>query len=346
MNPVLVEVYRGGVLESFHRGVICVVNEHNRVIYSAGDVTQVCYPRSAMKLLQVLPLLEHGGMEKFGFTAEEIAVMCGSHNAEPAHIEAVSSILAKIGLGKDALQCGPQYPSSKKDANALIRRDEKPHAIHNNCSGKHAGMLAMCVLMGWPVEDYINPTHPLQQLILEVCSDLYEYPKEKMATALDGCSAPIFSVPVINQAMAYRNLVSSRSRNTAREKACSTIIDAVSRYPFMVAGSKRYCTDLMNITAPGIIGKTGAEGIFCMSFTAQKLGVCIKIDDGKMLPQYHVAQAIVNASGLFSRDELEPLQHYLQDEIRNFNKLVTGEIRVSNELMRSLAGFASAFAAG
>lgn len=339
MNPILVEVYRGGVLESFHRGVVCVVNERNEVIFSTGDVSQVCYPRSAMKLLQVLPLLEHGGMERFGFTMKEIAVMCGSHNAEPEHLEAVNSILQKIGLDKEALHCGPQYPSSKKDANELIRLNEKPHHIHNNCSGKHAGMLAMCVLMGWPVADYINPEHPLQRMILETCSLLYEYPQEKMVVALDGCSAPVYSVPVMNQAIAYKNLCENGTYTPALQQACKRVFEAVSAYPFMVAGSKRYCTDLMNITAPAIIGKTGAEGIFCMSFTAQKNGVCIKIDDGKMQPQYNVAQAIAEASGLFTQEQLSPLHHYLQADITNFNKLVTGEIRVTEELLKAIKGF-------
>lgn len=335
-HPILVEVYRDSVLESFHRGVICVVDEHNNIVYSAGDVNQICYPRSAMKLLQVIPLLEHGGMEKFGFTLEEIAVMCGSHNAEPEHVSVVESILAKIGLNKEALHCGPQYPSSKKDANALIKADIKPHHIHNNCSGKHAGMLAMCVLMGWPIQDYINPNHPLQQAIKNTCSLLYEYPESEMITALDGCSAPIFSVPVINQAIGYKNLVHPKHLPKATQLACETIVKAVSAYPFMVAGTKRYCTDMMQITAPLIIGKTGAEGIFCMSFTQQKWGVCIKIDDGKMLPQYNIAQAIVEAANLFSPEQLSPLQSYLSAPITNFNKLTTGKIDVNQNVLTGL----------
>ena len=133
-------------------------------------------------------------------------------------------------------------------------------------------MLATCMLMNWPIADYINPNHPLQQAIKEVCTILYEYPAQNMVTALDGCSAPIFSVPVINQAIAYKNLVSNIHLPLHIQQACKIIVDAVSKFPFMVAGSKRYCTDMMQITAPQIIGKTGAEGVFCMTFTEQKLG--------------------------------------------------------------------------
>jgi L-asparaginase II len=332
MNPVLVEIYRDTVLESFHRGVVCIVDRDGKIVFSLGDVQQVCYPRSAMKLLQVIPLLVGGGMKHLGLTLEEIAVMCGSHNGEAEHLRVVRSILKKIGLDESALNCGPQYPSSKRDANALIKADEKPHHIHNNCSGKHAGMLAACVLNNWPVHDYINPHHALQQRILEICSLMYEYPKEKMVTALDGCSAPIFSVPVYNQALAFKNLVANSSFDPAIQRACKTIVEAVSTYPFMVAGTGRYCTDLMQITAPKIIGKTGAEGIFCMTFTEQQLGVCIKIDDGKMLPQYNVAEALVEASGLFTADQLSPLNKYKEATITNFNKLPTGKILVPETL--------------
>lgn len=332
MNPVLVEVYRAGVLESFHRGVICVVNAQGEIVFSQGDTNQVCYPRSAMKLLQVIQLLVNGGLEKFKFTLEEIAVMCGSHNAEAEHLRVVNSILQKVGLEKDALNCGPQYPSSKRDANVLIKADQKPHHIHNNCSGKHAGMLASCVLMGWPVENYIDAQHPLQQRILESCSLMYEYPKENMVIGLDGCSAPIFSVPVYNQALGYKNLVSNTHLPEAVQQACKTIVEAVSTHPFMVAGTGRYCTDMMNITAPKIIGKTGAEGIFSMAFTEQKLGVSIKIDDGKMLPQYNVAQSLIEATGLFSAQELAPLHRYAEAELTNFNKRPTGTIQTKKGL--------------
>ena len=334
-NPILVEVYRANVLESFHSGAICVVNENNEIIFSKGNVEQICYPRSAMKFIQVLPLIVLGGIEKYGFTLQEIAIMCGSHNAEQEHLTVVESILSKIGLDKNHLYCGPQYPSSKRDSDQLIRDNKKPEHIHNNCSGKHAGMLALCQLMNAPIHDYINPVHAIQQLILEYVEKIYEYPKEKMVTALDGCSAPIYSIPVLNQAIAFKNLVS----NNYEEKianACKIVVEAVSKYPFMVAGSKRYCSDMMQITAPQIIGKTGAEGIFCMSLPKQKIGVCIKIDDGKMLPQYNVAQAFVEATGLFSQETLEPLHHYLQEPLINFNKLTVGEIKAVDGLFDGL----------
>ena len=189
--------------------------------------------------------------------------------------------------------------------------------------------------MNVSIHDYIHPDHAIQKLILDYVEKVYEFPKEKMITALDGCSAPIYSIPVLNQAIAFKNLVSNQY-DEKLANACKIVMEAVSKHPFMVAGSKRYCTDMIQITAPQIIGKTGAEGIFCMSLPKQKLGVCIKIDDGKMLPQYNVAQAFVAATGLFSDEALAPLHHYLQEPLINFNKLNVGEIKAVNGLFDGL----------
>ena len=333
-NPILVEVYRAGVLESFHRGAVCAVDQHGDIVFSLGDPMQICYPRSAMKFVQALPLIELGGVEKFGFTLSEIAVMCGSHNAEPAHLAEVSSILQKIGLDESFLNCGAQYPSSKKDANELIKNSQKPRHIHNNCSGKHAGMLALCVLLGHEVKDYLKPEHPIQHLILEYVEAFYEYPKSSMVTALDGCSAPIYSIPVYHQALCFRNLIHPEKFDEKRQQACKTLIEAISQHPMMVAGTHRYCTEMMQVCAPEIIGKTGAEGVFCMAIQSLKLGICIKIDDGKMLPQYNVAQHLIGHTGLFGPEQLAPLVQHEHTSLTNFNKWITGEIKVNEAVFK------------
>lgn len=324
-NPVLVEKYRADVLESFHRGVVCLVDSNKQIVYAAGNIHQVCYPRSAMKLFQVIPLIESNAMETFGFSIEELAIMCGSHNAEPEHVFAVESILQKIGLNKSFLRCGAQYPTSRKHSNELIKHSIKPEAIHNNCSGKHAAMLALCVLNQWDLETYWKPEHPLQQLILKVCAEMYDFPAKQMQTALDGCSAPIFSVPVFNQAIGYMQLTNPIAFASKRVEACMRIIDAISKHPFMLAGTGRYCTDMMQITAPAVVGKTGAEGVFCMAFTHQKMGACIKVDDGLMGPQYAIAQRLLEHFGQLNAETLKPIAHYAEDAIQNFNRFDTGK---------------------
>lgn len=335
-NPILVEVWRGEKLESFHRGVVCVVNREGKVIYSEGDIQQICYPRSALKYFQVLPLLESDAADHFGFTTEEIAVMCGSHNGESEHLRVVSSILEKAGIDKSYLNCGPQYPTHKKDIIPLYKKDLAPEHIHNNCSGKHAGFLAMSKFLNADLRSYLEPEHPVQKLIKTVASEMYEYPEEQMHTAVDGCSAPIFSIPVYNQALAYMNLVHPNKFSETRTKACKRVVDAISSYPFMVAGSQRYCTDLMEKCGNKIVGKTGAEGVYCLSVKDTITGCAIKIDDGKMLPQYNVAQKFVEATGLIDKDVLASLEHYLSEPLKNYNKIPTGKISVRKDLFENM----------
>lgn len=336
-NPILVEAWRAETLESFHRGVICIVDEHYKVLYSKGDIYQDCFPRSAMKYLQHIPLLESGAIEKFGISLKEIAIMCGSHNAESYHVETVNSILTKIGLDRYALQCGAHYPMLPKDFIPMYAQGAAPQDIHNNCSGKHAGFLALCVFNNWDIESYLSPEHPLQKLIKETCASMYEVDINTMHYAFDGCSAPIYNVNVYHQAIGYKNLICNEKYDARRQKACNLIIEAVSKYPEMVAGTDRYCTDMMKICQQEVIGKTGAEGIFCLGFKNKRWGACIKIDDGKMLPQYNVAQAIIESSKLFSKEQLMPLHKYLNDEIKNWNQKSTGKLMVNKIILEELA---------
>lgn len=334
MNPILVEVFRAGVLESFHRGVVCIVDRDEKVVYSEGDIHQLCYPRSALKFFQQIPLLMSGAAEHFDFNTEEIAIMCGSHNGEDRHIQMVNSILKKIGLSPDHLLCGAQYPSDKRSANRLITSGEKPGAIHNNCSGKHAGFLAYSVFLGADIKTYLEPHHPTQTEIRRIAAQFHAMDEAAMHVALDGCSAPIYAIPVYNQALAYMRLVNPAFGDTKLREACDRVVHAAREFPFMIAGSGRYCTDLIQTCADELIGKTGAEGIYSLAFHKEIFGACIKIDDGKMLPQYNVAQKLVERSGLFSKETLAPLHHYMEEPLRNFNNWETGSIKVSDAILK------------
>lgn len=333
MNPILVNVFRGDDLESFHRGVVCLVDEKGKILFSVGDVMQRSYPRSALKFFQQITLLTSGAVKAFNFTSEEIAIMCGSHNGEQEHVDTVLSILRKIECTENDLLCGPQYPTHKPSANTLIKQGLKPSALHNNCSGKHAGFLALCKWQNHSITDYISPKHPIQTQIAELVADFHEYPLSKMKIALDGCSAPIFSMPIYHQAIAYKNLVAAPS---AYQAACNALLSAVVEHPFMIAGSGRYCTQLLTITKEKVIGKTGAEGVFSMCFSKQKWGACIKIDDGKMAPQYQVAQYLISQLGIIEQDSLAPLAHYINEPITNFNKFETGQSTVNKDAFKGL----------
>lgn len=328
-NPVLVTHSRGGITESFHRGVICVVNEHGNIIASLGDVKQICFPRSALKYFQHIPLITSGAFEHFGFTLKDLALMCGSHNGEDMHVEGANHILSKIGLNVSNLGCGSQAPTHKSDYVKIIRNGQEPTAIHNNCSGKHGGFLAYCVFNGLSTSDYLNLDHPLHQEIRKTSAMMHEMEPEELIPGIDGCSAPIFGMPVYNQAIAYKNLMAPEKFGTAIAKACHMITEAIATYPELIAGTKRYCTDLISVTSGKVIGKTGADGVYSIGIPSKKWGVCIKIDDGKMGPQYNVAQSLLETLNLVSEEEASKLQGYLESEIRNWAGLTTGKTQVT-----------------
>lgn len=318
-NPILVENIRGEVVESFHRGSFCVVDERGDVLWSEGDIQQVSFPRSALKYFQHIPFLLSGGFDAMGFTSKELAIMCASHNGEDVHLDVVNSVLHRISLNSDYLKCGAQQPTLKKDFLALVKADKEPSCMHNNCSGKHAGFLAYCVHEKLNLADYLSPSHPLHQQIKNITALFYETDESSLALGVDGCSAPIFGMPLINQALAYKNLVSPMPwKDSKLTDACNRIVEAVTQYPLLVAGSKRYCTDLMEVTKGRIVGKTGADGVYCLAIPHKKWGIAIKIDDGKMGPQYQVAQEILTKLNLITTEEAAQLSSHWHCKNTNF----------------------------
>lgn len=337
-NPILVEHTRGGIAESFHRGVVCVVDEQGKVLHQTGDIKQVCYPRSALKYFQHIPLITSGAFDHFGFTLKELAIMCGSHNGEEMHVEASRGILAKIGLTEAALGCGAQTPTHKNDYLTLIKAGQEPGAIHNNCSGKHSGFLAWCQYHKVSTTDYLQPSHPLHVEIKKVTALFHEMDEAELVTGVDGCSAPIFAMPVYNQAVAYKNLCAPQKFGDDKlNRACAMILEAIATYPEMIAGTKRYCTDLIRATNGRIIGKTGADGIYNIAIPDKNWGICIKIDDGRMGPQYNVAQQVLESLQLITDAEKKILHHYLETENKNFAGNFTGYTVVTNRLKTALA---------
>lgn len=332
MNPILVTRSRGSITESLHRGTLCIVNAKGSVVKSIGDIDQPCFTRSALKLFQAIPLLESGAADALALTQEELAITCGSHNAETAHVEAVESLLAKCGLDSSYLQCGPQMPTGRIPRKALMASGLAPTDLHNNCSGKHAGFLALCVHRGWPIEGYLETSHPLQKLIKSTCAEVFELHEEDFIMGEDGCSAPNYATSLYHQALAYKNLV-IEGENDLRNTACKRIVQACLQQPFLIAGSDRYCTDIIRASEGRVLGKTGADGVFCMAFPELQLGVALKIDDGKMGPQYTVAQALIEALGISLVDDLTT---YRETPIKNWNKHEIGMQKPSSDLLNLL----------
>ncbi len=279
-NPVLVEVMRGHRVESSHRGALIVADAHGKAVLALGDVERPVYPRSAVKAIQALPLVESGAADAFGFGARELALAQSSHSGEPAHVAGVAAMLAAIGLDAGALECGTHAPGDPEAAAALVKSGDTPSALHNNCSGKHAGFLAVCCHRGWDHRGYVAPTHPMQGEVRTALSDVTGTPLSAGDCGTDGCSVPTYAVPLRALAQGFARFGTGEGLAADRAAAARRIREAAISDAFYVAGSRRFCTDAMTMMAGAAMVKTGAEGVFCGALPDLGLGVALKCDDG------------------------------------------------------------------
>jgi L-asparaginase II len=337
IDPVVVEVVRGGLVESRHRGAIAVVDAAGAKVFAAGDGAKPVFPRSAVKPLQALPLVESGAAEKFALSDEELALCSASHSGEPAHVRGVERILTKAGFDAAALACGAHWPASQSAAMALARTGAAPSAIHNNCSGKHAGFLCVARAMEIDPIGYWRPDHAVQQRVHAVLEDLTGIALPADHRAIDGCSVPTWAVPLENLALAFAKFGSGRGLASERAAAAARLLEACVREPWYVAGSGRFCTEIMQLLGSRALVKTGAEGVMCAALPALALGVAIKCDDGAG----RAAEALMAATlaRLLTLDDRQraALARFAQPKIRNWNDIETGELRVCLEF-NALAG--------
>lgn len=326
----LAEVYRGKNvdgklieprLESMHIGVFAVVDEQGRVITSRGNIHYKTFIRSAAKPVQVLPLIASGGLEHFGFTPRECAVICASHNGEPVHVEAVQGILKKIGLNESHLQCGAHPPSHGPSAEELVRKGEPFTALHNNCSGKHAGMLAACVKKNYGIENYLDFDHPLQLEILQFVKELSG--ANEIYRGTDGCSAPVFFLEIAEMARIFAKLASGK------EELLNRSFSIMRADAHMIGGLNRFDTDLM--LHSDVIGKVGGEGIHCVGIPSKAerpaMGLAVKIADGNFRALYPVVTSLLKTLGVLNEQQLEKLSYYVQTPLKNHRKKEIGYIR-------------------
>jgi L-asparaginase II len=322
----LAAVIRGGFVESRHFGAYAVVGPGDAVIRAAGDIARPVFPRSAIKALQCLAVIESGAAERFGFTDAEIALACASHGGEPEHVETARAMLAKSGLDADALECGAHWPSDPAAARALARRSEMPCPLHNNCSGKHAGMLALALALGASPRGYVGPGHPVQQRIAAILGALTGSDLAAAPRGVDGCSVPTWALPLQGLARAFHRFASGEGVPPTRAAAAQRIIAAVRAHPFMVAGSKRFCTDLMR-AVPRAFVKTGAEGVFCAAVPHAGLGIALKCSDGASRAAETAIAGLLAGLDVWSDAERQQLLGFARVTIRNWRNLETGEIR-------------------
>lgn len=322
---LLVEARRGGLLESLHRVSFVAVDAQDRVSCSGGDPELPVFWRSAAKFFQALPVVGSGAADRFGFTAEELAICCGSHDGADEHVETVARILQRIGATAADLHCGPHAPMSEAAARALRQRREEPTRLHNNCSGKHAGMLAVCRARGWPFADYNRLAHPLQQDILGTMSEVTSVPAAHIQTAVDGCGAVVFRTPLVGIARAFRRFAADRLPPPHAD-AGRRIHEAIRAAPRMVAGAARLCTRLVEVTAGRLVGKVGAEGIYGLG--GHGLGVAVKIEDGGGRALNPAVCQLARHLGLLDAGEMAALGPLWEVSILNHQKERAGEIAV------------------
>jgi L-asparaginase II len=330
----LVEVTRGGCVESEHRGAIAVVAADGQLVAHAGDVELVSYLRSSAKPFQLLPLVESGAADRLGFTSAELAVIAGSHSGEPRHVAAVQSILHKIGLTEDALQCGVHVPFNADAARSLRAEGREPSVLHNNCSGKHAGMLAQALDRGLSTDDYLDPQHPVQVTIRQRLAELGGVTFDQIGVGVDGCSAPCFAMPLRAAALAFARLAEGRTDGLRR------VARAMLDHPEMVSGEGRLDTDLMRAVPNRLVSKGGAEGYHGMGLIqpdGSAWGIAIKIADGDGKRGGHpVVIETLRQLAVLNDEALAKLKNYHTWTIPNHRGLEVGEVRANFNLIRTV----------
>jgi L-asparaginase II len=333
----LVEVWRGPTVESRHRGHLIAVDPFGQAVAELGAPDTVTFLRSSGKAFQALPVVASGAADAFGFTEQEIAIACGSHNGEPIHVETVQSMLNKIGLNESALKCGAHEPYSIDVAHELIRQNQQPTSIQNNCSGKHAAMLALAKHVGAPTATYDQVDNPVQQMILQTVAEFSGVPVADIVIGIDGCGVPVFGISVRSMALMYARLVSPTSDIAANVRdACRRIIQAIIKFPVMIGGTKdRLDTELIRAGQGRLISKIGAEGVYTVGVLPSEkwpngLGFALKIEDGD--DRRARPPAVIDALrqlGVLTQDHLQSLEKYSPTLITNRRGDQVGEVRAA-----------------
>jgi len=333
-NPVLVEVLRGSRIESEHRGRVAVVDAEGNPVLTLGDIARPVFPRSAIKPLQALPLVESGAADRFGFGDDELALASASHAGEPAHVVVVERMLARAGLDPGALACGAHPPIHAASAQALVRSGREPSALHNNCSGKHAGFLCAACAIGADPAGYTDPAHPVQRAVKAALETAAGVTLDDRGCAIDGCSVPTWPLPLERLAYAFARFGTGRGLAPQRARAAARIRAAYAARPHLVAGTGRFCTEIMKLFGIRVFVKTGAEGMFCGALPEQGLGIAIKCDDGAARAAEVMMAVLIGR--LLARDDADraALAPLLRPGLCNWNGIEVAALRPAEILLQ------------
>jgi L-asparaginase II len=343
MNPVLVEVLRGAHVESRHCGAVAVVDADGAVVCALGDIERPIFPRSAVKLLQALPLVESGAAERFGLIDSELAQACASHSGEPEHVATSAAVLAKAGLDVNALECGTHWPTREPVLRGMLSRLETATPLHNNCSGKHAGFVCVACQLALargaePAEftrGYIRPEHPAMREVSAALAAATGADLDKAPRGTDGCSIPTFGIPLRALALGFARAGTGQGLSPGRARAALRLRQAIAKAPFHVAGSQRFDTLVMQALGERVCCKVGAEGVYCAAFPELGLGVALKIDDGQVRGAEAAMAAVIAALLPLNEEQTRLLQGYSALPLRNWEGVLVGEVRAAEALQRA-----------
>ncbi len=322
-----VVVTRGGIIESRHVVFYALADSRGRVLASEGDIQQPVYLRSSAKPMIAAAVVASGAADRFGFSPQELAIAAGSHGGEPRQVAAVESMLRKAGLSPSALRCGAHAPSHGPSAEALCAAGRLPEPIHNNCSGKHAAILALAVHLGADPAGYLEPQHPAQQVILSACARFLDVRVDDLTIGVDGCGIPVIATGLARAARFYARLATCSSFGEPLGGAMERIRDAMIAHPYYVAGSGRFDTDLMTVMRPAVLAKGGAEGYHGSAALAHGLGMTVKVADGNYRAVAPFVLGRWRERGVLTPDHLAALSRHVRPAVRNHAGRIVGEIR-------------------
>ncbi len=328
-NPILVRRRRAARVESVHRGAWVLVDLDGRVLDGAGAVDFPVYARSSTKALQALPLIESGAADRFGFGEPELALACASHNGERRHTEVVERMLAATGSGVADLRCGAHAPNDAGAAEALRESGHEPTAIHNNCSGKHAGFLALAQQLGDEPASYLDPGSRSQALVRAAVQEMTGTADGELETAIDGCSAPTFRLPLVRLAHAFARFANPEGEEPARRAACERLARAVAHHPDLIGASRnQVCSAIARVTGGRLFPKIGAEAVYVVGVRGGERALALKMDDGSKRGLHPLLVDLLRRFDLVSAEELRALSAYEAGPLRNWAGLEVGRAEV------------------
>jgi L-asparaginase II len=336
-NPVVVEAMRGALVESAHRGAGAVVDAGGRLVMAFGDADRPVYPRSAVKALQALPLVANGAADSLSLSDKEIALCCASHSGSEDHVATARAMLAKAGNDEGALECGAHWPLGESEARALARAGRTPTALHNNCSGKHAGFICLSCARGMDPKGYVAPDHAVQREVKASIEAVTGASLGEATRGVDGCGIPAYAIPLVALARGFARLGTGQGLSPERSNAAARIRAAVAAHPLTVAGRGRFDTEVMSLLGPRAFTKSGAEGVFCAALPEAGLGLAVKADDGAGRAAQVMIAALIRRFGGFDDETRARLARFASPRLSNWSGVEVGLLRPAGPLARGPA---------